>query len=69
MNRTYQGNYPKETYKPEQSIMSDTENVETASKKSNYLREKKNLLRELSQTFKSNDTLYGRINVLKKREE
>ena len=49
--------------------MSDNENVETASKKSNYLREKKNLLRELSQTFKSNDTLYGRINVLKKREE
>ena len=49
--------------------MSDNENGDANSKKSNYIREKKNLMRELSQTFKSNDTIFGRINVLKKREE
>ena len=69
MTRTFQGHYTQDSFKPESSIMSDNENGDTTSKKSNFIREKKNLMRELSQTFKSNDTIYGRINVLKKREE
>ena len=44
------------------------DNVSVNSTK-NYYREKQKLYRELSQTFKSNNTIYGRINVLEKREQ